>query len=87
MKKGNAAVTLAALIGYFAVHLWMAASLYGTAGMGTFFLLLFVPGVGDAAGLVLLLRAGAQALPIAYAAVALGLIWREISEKRSVKRR
>lgn len=85
VKKGHAAVTLTALIGYFAVHLWMAAALYGTAGMGTFFLLLFVPGVGDAAGLILLLRAGARALPVAYAAVALLLLWREILEKRSVK--
>lgn len=85
VKKGSAAVTLTALIGYFAVHLWMAASLYGTTGMGTFFLLLFVPGIGDAAGLVLLFRAGARAVPIAYAAVAALLIWREILEKRSIR--
>lgn len=82
MKK---AVTLAALTGYFAVHLWMAAALYGAAGMGTFFLLVFVPGIGDAAGIFLLLRAGARAVPAAYAAVAALLIVREILERREVR--
>jgi uncharacterized membrane protein YccC len=86
--KGAAAVkktvTLAALIGYFAVHLWMAAALYGTAGMGTFFLLLFVPGAGDVLGVILLLRAGARAIPLALAAAAALLVWREILEKNSL---
>lgn len=83
MKK---AVTLTGVLGWFAVHLWMAAALYGTAGMGTFFLLLFVPGAGDAAGLVLLLQRGARAIPAAYGAVAALLIWREVLERTPVHR-
>lgn len=78
-------MTLTALFAYFAVHLWMAATLYGTVGMGLFFLILFVPAVGDIVGLVLLLRVGARVIPIALACAAALLLWRELLARRSLR--
>jgi|GEM_PF-4052987 len=71
---------------YFVLHLVMAGAVYGAGGLWTFFLVLLVPGFGDACGLWILTRSGQGLVLCAlYAGLVVLLAFAAMAERRSVR--
>lgn len=78
MKKDNfaahAVFPVLLLLAYFVIHILMSSSVYALVGMGTFFLILFVPVIGDMMGVWFLIKSGISVLVISYVVLTVLLV-------------